>query len=205
MPRHVITTVGQVGELRPGSPLVQCLAEQVAATSVPGAQVAVDLYLGWPDLPEDPQEASDALARQLTGLDIAHAVRRVSIAVSPGDGRPVGYFIFRPQPDGTLEEDVLVRGVHPMVGRRLNLWRLRDFDLTRLDAPEDVLLTGPWPAATSPISGSSRWRRCVRSRWCATSRVGSSGCRTPSARSPTAWRRFDGPARRPAPAESAST
>jgi acetyl-CoA carboxylase carboxyltransferase component len=27
-----------------------------------------------------------------------------------------------------------------MVGRRLNLWRLRDFELTRLDAPEDVLL-----------------------------------------------------------------
>ena len=27
-----------------------------------------------------------------------------------------------------------------MVGRRLNLWRLRDFNVTRLDAPEDVLL-----------------------------------------------------------------
>src|SRR5680860_1230362 len=27
-----------------------------------------------------------------------------------------------------------------MVGRRLNLWRLRDFQVTRLDAPEDVLL-----------------------------------------------------------------
>ena len=27
-----------------------------------------------------------------------------------------------------------------MVGRRLNLWRLRDFRITRLDAPEDVLL-----------------------------------------------------------------
>ena len=27
-----------------------------------------------------------------------------------------------------------------MVGRRLNLWRLRDFDVTRLEAPEDVLL-----------------------------------------------------------------
>ena len=33
-----------------------------------------------------------------------------------------------------------MRGVHPMVGRRLNLWRLRDFDIVRLDAPEDVLL-----------------------------------------------------------------
>ena len=27
-----------------------------------------------------------------------------------------------------------------MVGRRLDLWRLRDFDITRLEAPEDVLL-----------------------------------------------------------------
>ena len=33
-----------------------------------------------------------------------------------------------------------MRDVHPMVGRRLNLWRLRDFELTRLEAPEDVLL-----------------------------------------------------------------
>ena len=37
-------------------------------------------------------------------------------------------------------EDDLVRGVHPMVGRRLNLWRLRNFDVTRVEAPEDVLL-----------------------------------------------------------------
>ena len=39
-----------------------------------------------------------------------------------------------------MVEDTLVRGMHPMVGRRLNLWRLRDFDVTRLEAPEDVLL-----------------------------------------------------------------
>ena len=30
--------------------------------------------------------------------------------------------------------------MHPMVGRRLNLWRLRNFQLTRIEAPEDVLL-----------------------------------------------------------------
>ena len=30
--------------------------------------------------------------------------------------------------------------MHPMVGRRLNLWRLRNFDVTRIEAPEDVLL-----------------------------------------------------------------
>ena len=57
----------------------------------------------------------------------------------PGGDRPVSYFTFRPGPDGIVEDD-LVRGVHPMVGRRLNLWRLRNFRITRLDAPEDVLL-----------------------------------------------------------------
>ena len=39
-----------------------------------------------------------------------------------------------------MVEDRLVRGIHPMVGRRLNLWRLRQFDVVRLEAPEDVLL-----------------------------------------------------------------
>ena len=43
-------------------------------------------------------------------------------------------------PTGRWQEDRPVRDVHPMVGRRLNLWRLRDFELTRLEAPEDVLL-----------------------------------------------------------------
>src|SRR5699024_8584095 len=38
------------------------------------------------------------------------------------------------------QEDELVRGVHPMVARRLDLWRLRDFEVTRLEAPDDVLL-----------------------------------------------------------------
>ena len=47
-----------------------------------------------------------------------------------------------------MDEDRLVRDVHPMVGRRLNLWRLRDFELTRLEAPEDVLLCTPSPPAT---------------------------------------------------------
>ena len=63
----------------------------------------------------------------------------MAVATSPGGGRPISYFTFRPS-DGSLVEDRLVRGVHPMVGRRLNLWRLTAFDVTRLEAPEDVLL-----------------------------------------------------------------
>ncbi|WP_265447425.1 carboxyl transferase domain-containing protein [Flexivirga meconopsidis] len=136
---HVVSTIGRVSELTPGSELVEAVAAQVVKTPA-GSQGVVDLYLAWPDAPDCADEASDALRSMLEPLGFAHDVRRVSLAVSPGEGKPVGYFIFRPQPDGSLAEDVLVRGVHPMVGRRLNLWRLRDFDITRLEAPEDVLL-----------------------------------------------------------------
>ena len=73
-------------------------------------------------------------------LDVIRRVRRIAIAVGAGTDRPPAYFTFRPTDDGGVVEDDLVRGVHPMVGRRLNLWRLRKFTLSRLEAPEDVLL-----------------------------------------------------------------
>ena len=66
-------------------------------------------------------------------------VRRVLVAVCSGADAAVGYHTFR-WADGVLTEDVRIRGVHPMIARRLDLWRLREFDVTRLTAPEDVLL-----------------------------------------------------------------
>ncbi|MDR6863863.1 carboxyl transferase domain-containing protein [Phycicoccus sp. 3266] len=137
-PTHLVSTVGRVDELSPGSSLVEGVAAQLAERAE-GHEAVVDLYLAWPDEPESPEDASARLAAALTGLPFAREVRRVAVAVCPGGGRPVGYFSFRPE-DGTMVEDRLVRGVHPMVGRRLNLWRLRDFEVTRLEAPADVLL-----------------------------------------------------------------
>ncbi|HSE69720.1 MAG TPA: carboxyl transferase domain-containing protein, partial [Nocardioidaceae bacterium] len=135
---HLVTTVGTVDELAAGSPLVEAVAAQVAERE-PGHEAVVDLYLGWPGAPESAEDTSEQLARMLADLPFAREVRRTAVAVCPGGGRPVSYFTFRPA-DGAQVEDTLVRGIHPMVGRRLSLWRLRDFEVTRLDAPEDVLL-----------------------------------------------------------------
>jgi len=99
----------------------------------------VDLYLSWPDAPEDADECCAQLAAALQPIPFAHDVRRTAIGVCPGGARPVSYFTFRPRGAG-LVEDELVRGLHPMVARRLDLWRLRDFDITRIDAPEDILI-----------------------------------------------------------------
>ncbi|MGI8665057.1 MAG: carboxyl transferase domain-containing protein [Jatrophihabitans sp.] len=145
-PSHLVTTVASMAELTPGSELVTALQAQLSAAPA-GHQSVIDLYLLWPDIPAAPAAASLALRQALAELDIVAGVRRIAIATCPGQQRPVSYYTFRPVPDAQdpaapagVAEDDLVRGVHPMVGRRLNLWRLRDFRITRLDAPEDVLL-----------------------------------------------------------------
>ena len=137
-PTHLVSTVGTVQELADGGELVDALAEQVAARQS-GHQAVLDLYLSWPQMPESPDEAQEELARLLAALPFTREVRRVAVAVCPAGGRPVSYFTFRPEESGMVEDE-LVRGIHPMVGRRLNLWRLRNFTITRLEAPEDVML-----------------------------------------------------------------
>ncbi len=137
-PSHLVSTVGTHAELRAESGLAVELAAQVAHRS-PGQQGVVDLYLSWPGAPEDADACSAQLAAALQPLPFAHDVRRTAVGVCPGSGRPVQYFTFRPH-EGGLVEDALVRGLHPMVARRLDLWRLRDFDITRIDAPEDILM-----------------------------------------------------------------
>ncbi|WP_231123995.1 carboxyl transferase domain-containing protein [Nocardioides sambongensis] len=137
----ILSTVGTVAELGdPDGPLNAVVLDHVAGRPS-GYDAVADLYLAWPDRPESDEEASAALAGILGALPWSGQVRRVAVATCPGAGRPVGYFEFRPgAEDGTVVEDELVRGVHPMVGRRLNLWRLQEFDVTRVPAADDVLL-----------------------------------------------------------------
>ena len=136
---HLVSTTGTLDELTADTKLSRTLATLVTDRP-PGHEAVVDLYVHWPHLPDDAEEAAAELADRLARMPFAADVRRVAVGVVPDDTREVGYFTFRPEPDGTMAEDRPVRDVHPMVGRRLNLWRLRDFELTRLEAPEDVLL-----------------------------------------------------------------
>ena len=139
-PTHLVTTVARMSELVPGSALVTALERQLAQAPA-GHQTVLDLYVLWPQVPDSPTEASARLNEALGKLEVIRQVRRVVTAICPGSGRPVSYYTFRPRgAAGQLVEDDLVRGVHPMVGRRLKMWRLQEFNITRLDAPEDVLL-----------------------------------------------------------------
>lgn len=159
----LVSTLGHVEELAPDAgpgapgrptrpaPLARDLADLLAGAGSgagSGVERAVDLYLYWPGAPVAPDDLADRLRAVLEQVEVLRRVERVVVGVHPGDGRDVQYLTYQPEQSGaedddptrTLVEDRLVRGVHPMVARRLDLWRLRDFEVTRLEAPGDVLL-----------------------------------------------------------------
>jgi acetyl/propionyl-CoA carboxylase alpha subunit/acetyl-CoA carboxylase carboxyltransferase component len=135
--RHtrLISAAGTIEEL---PQLATLLDREVDAAG--GRQAVTDLYLAWDDAPATHDACSRALVPMLAQLPFAGRVRRVAIAVSTHRGARIQRFTFRPDGQGGITEDGLVRGLHPMVGRRLDLWRLRDFRITRVDAPDDVVL-----------------------------------------------------------------
>ena len=49
------------------------------------------------------------------------------------------HFTYRPTEHG-YQEETLYRGIHPMMGKRLRLWRLANFNVERLPSVEDVYL-----------------------------------------------------------------
>ena len=111
------------------------------AGPAPAGSLAADIYVAWPDQPE-----GDALAAAVTELVTARplpaAIARITVAVAGTWGTAMQHhFTFRRGGDGVLTEDRLIRGLHPQIAQRLQLDRLREFDLTRLpSADEEIYL-----------------------------------------------------------------
>ncbi len=105
--------------------------------------VVLDLYAQHEEAAPAAGELARALAADLRDVESAGALHRIVVALAePRRGRgmaAIDLFTFRPGPDG-LVEDELVRGMHPMMGHRLELWRLQNFALERLPSAEDIYL-----------------------------------------------------------------
>ena len=98
--------------------------------------LVVDIYLSWPDAPTDVDELSAALRDVLAAHRSATGWRRVTVTVV---GRELHQVTFRPQ-DGGVAEDLTIRDMHPLTGQRLDLWRLKNFNGTRLPAAAGTYL-----------------------------------------------------------------
>ncbi len=112
------------------------VAEKSTSADDP-TNVVADLYLSWPDRPDSDAVAA-ALQAQLAAAAGAFAGRRITVIVADADNK-VEQFTFRSSYSGPTEERV-IRGMHPLTGQRMDLWRLKNFNGTRLPSAEDTYL-----------------------------------------------------------------
>src|SRR6202011_955565 len=87
--------------------------------------LVVGIYLSWPDAPTDGDELSAALRDVLAAPTTVSGWRRVTVTVVGPDLHQV---TFRPAKDGGVAEDLTIRDMHPLMGQRLDLWRLKNFN-----------------------------------------------------------------------------
>ena len=107
----------------------------------PADRVLVDLYVEHPGALSRARIAT-RVRHALDAVTLPASVERVVVAATlPDADQPtsgVELFTFRPGADGVVEDARY--GLHPAMAERLELWRLENFDLVRLDTVEDVYL-----------------------------------------------------------------
>ena len=116
-------------------------AVRACAELAPAQDIVADIYLTWADQPADPDAMAARLREVLAARPLPAGLRRVTAIVAGRSGAVMHHhFTFRRSPAG-ISEERLIRGLHPLIAERMQLERLREFDLTRLpSADEEVYL-----------------------------------------------------------------
>ena len=140
---HVVAVRADEGRL------VEALdaAAEVAAEVVAPDTVTVDVHL-----PLTRQSTLDtptlalSVRRLLAAAEMPTSIRRVAVIPSGAfvdlltfrrandDGARPYWMASEPDPE-TFAEDIKFRGLHPMIARRLQMWRLKNFEIRPLRAP----------------------------------------------------------------------
>lgn len=109
----------------------------------PKEEVVLDFYVLHEGKLPDPDTMSERLRGLLDSASFDRPIRRVIMAVTGTETRPgeSGFrgFTFR-RTNESFYEEMIYRGMHPMLSKRLFLWRLRDLETERVPSEEDVYL-----------------------------------------------------------------
>ncbi|GAB3458288.1 biotin carboxylase N-terminal domain-containing protein [Streptomonospora sediminis] len=123
------------------------LAELAADTG----PLDADIYLAWENQPADSEAMAQALAEVLAAHPLGEGVRRVTATVAGRSGAVMHHhFTFRPAPAGGMDEDRLIRGLHPYIAQRMQMERLEYFDLTRLPSSDEEVYLFECAARENP-------------------------------------------------------
>ncbi|GAA2500417.1 ATP-binding protein [Winogradskya humida] len=107
------------------------------ATGLAGQAIDADIYLAWENQSADSDAMASALHEVINANPLPSQVRRVTATVAGRNGAVMHHhFTFRPA-GSSFAEERLIRGLHPYIAQRMQLERLREFDLTRLPSSDE--------------------------------------------------------------------
>ena len=136
---HTLTTHAEYSGL---SEAVRAMFPLIAEVP-PDHDIVIDLWVWQPGELGDVEATQQEVRAVLNQAGFSRPIRRIVVAVAgPGRGEGMGgmqHFTYRYN-GNTYEEEKLYRGLHPMMGKRLHLWRLSNFNIERLPSVEDVYL-----------------------------------------------------------------
>ncbi|HYK91837.1 MAG TPA: biotin carboxylase N-terminal domain-containing protein, partial [Acidobacteriota bacterium] len=136
---HLISTHSEEKDLDGATAGVRQLLKSIPE----GHEVVIDLC-GWrDDLSRDPDEVAAELHEMIRHSRLDRIVRRIAVSLTGPEGLHgvvrTQHFTFRPF-EGDYREEKIYRGLHPMMSKRLQLWRLQNFNIERLPSVEDIYL-----------------------------------------------------------------
>ncbi len=109
------------------------------------AEVVVEVVTWRDDVRQDIEDLARDVSALIAAADFGRPLHRLDLTVTSLRGEEpererTQHLTFRRGGEGAFVEDLLYRNLHPMLGKRLDLWRLSNFVLRRLPSPEDVYL-----------------------------------------------------------------
>ena len=103
-------------------------------------EIVIDLSVHHSEDLGDAETIQQQVRSTLNQLRLTRPIRRITVTVGAANNKPGAlHLTFRPV-ESAYEEDIFFRGVHPMMAKRLHLWRLANFNIDRLPSVEDVYL-----------------------------------------------------------------
>ena len=135
---HVFTTHAEYSRLADAARALFPMIVNVPADH----DIVIDFYIFHSERLSDPEATQQELQSVLNQVGFPRSIRRI-VVTAAGAGHLRGksgmHFTYRPSGKG-YEEEKFYRGIHPMLGKRLHLWRLSNFKIERLPSVEDVYL-----------------------------------------------------------------
>jgi len=139
---HVFTTHAEYSRLAEAARALFPMIAEVPADH----DIAIDFYVFHSGRLGDAEATEQEVRSVLNQVGFPRSIRRI-VATAAGTGHGQGitamHFTYRPHGNANgnaYEEEKLYRGIHPMMGKRLHLWRLSNFKIERLPSVEDVYL-----------------------------------------------------------------